>query len=67
VVSQGTGWNELIGTADSSGNLSFIASRGPNGQFFLNGLQLVVPEPTTFALFGLGALGFAWMYRRPRR
>ena len=69
VVAQGTGWNELIGTADSSGNLSFIASRSTlSGQFFLNGMQLVgVPEPTTFALFGLGALGFAWRHRRPRR
>jgi hypothetical protein len=69
VVAQGTGWNELVGTADSSGDLSFIASRSTlSGQFFLNGMQLVgVPEPTAFALFGLGALGFAWMHRRPRR
>jgi len=67
VVSQGTGWGELIGTADGSGNLSFIASRSTQGSFFLNGLQIVgVPEPATGALFGLGALGFAWMYRRPR-
>lgn len=57
VVSQGTGWNLLGGTADGSGNLSFIASRSSNGQFFLNGLQLVVvPEPGTAALFGLGLL-----------
>ena len=58
VVSQGTGWNLLNGNADGSGNLSFIASRSPGGQFFLNGFQLVanVPEPATGAVLGLGMI-----------
>jgi hypothetical protein len=68
LVAQGSGWNVLNGNADGSGNLSFIASRGPNGQFFLNGMQLValVPEPATAALFGLGMLLAIGRYRRQR-
>jgi hypothetical protein len=36
-------------------------------QITVNDLIQPVPEPSTFALAGLGALGFAWTHRRQRR
>ena len=52
------GWDMVEGTVDGSGNFSFIASRSAQGNFFLNGFQLVesVPEPAVCAMLGVGAL-----------
>lgn len=36
-------------------------------QITITGSIQPVPEPSIFALAGLGMLGFTWMYRRPRR
>jgi hypothetical protein len=67
LMASGTTWFELEGQSDASGNFSF-EQIGTGSQAYLNGFQIVpAPEPTTFALFGLGALGFAWRHRRPRR
>lgn len=65
LMTSGTTWEELTGTSDASGNFSF-EQIGTGSQAYLNGFQLVAaPEPSTFALAGLGMLGFGWRYRRP--
>jgi hypothetical protein len=69
LMSSGTTWLELTGTSDASGNFSF-EQIGTGSQAYLNGFQLVaspVPEPSVFALAGLGMLGFGWMNRRLHR
>lgn len=69
VSSQGLSWNTFSGTTDGAGNLTVIAATG-NGsvwwQTYLNGLQLdvVVPEPSAFALAGFGLLA---LFIRKRR
>jgi len=70
-VDYGIAWIELNAVADSSGNLSFTESKESGGQDYISAIQLQpivsVPEPSTFALAGLGILGFGWMNRRLRR
>lgn len=64
----GISWVELNAMADSSGNLIFTENKESSGVDYISGFQIQpVPEPSTFALAGLGAFGLATMYRRPRR
>jgi hypothetical protein len=56
-------------TADSSGNLvvTFARPNGDPGMFHLSGFSnQVIPEPSTWALVGLGLMG-TWLLRRRRR
>lgn len=51
----GDGYGDFTTMADNIGNLSFTFASGQNGEGDLNGLQIQsIPEPTTFALMGLG-------------
>ena len=64
-VAETNGWNLISGVVDGSGNLSFTASRSPEGSFFFNGFQLVqVPEPAIGAILGLGLLAAFRRFRR---
>ena len=62
----GISWVELNAVADPSGNLIFTESKAASGQDYISALQLQpVPEPSVFALAGLGLIGFITMnYRR---
>jgi hypothetical protein len=62
----GISWVELNAVADSSGNLIFTESKAASGVDYISGFQLQpVPEPSAFALAGLGLIGFITMnYRR---
>lgn len=61
----GDGYADFTTQADNSGNLSFTFTHGQNGEGNLNGIQIQsIPEPTTFALMGLG---LAVMRRKPMR
>jgi hypothetical protein len=56
-------------TAGSSSNLvvTFARPNGANGNFHLSGFSnQVIPEPSTWALVGLGLMG-TWLLRRRRR
>jgi len=53
-------------TMDNNGTLYLVGEAGPaepSHMFALN----AVPEPSTYALFGMAALGGLWLYRRRRR
>ncbi len=68
LMAQGTTWNEIDVTTDGSGNLSFQTGNWSGSGAYYGGFQITpVPEPTTFTLAGMGALGLMWMCRRPRR
>jgi PEP-CTERM motif len=62
----GISWVELNGVADSSGDLIFTESKATSGVDYFEGFQIQpVPEPSAFALAGLGLIGFITMnYRR---
>ena len=68
---EGTNYLHLTGTADPSGVVdiaysSVLTINGGTGEADINGVQLVtVPEPSSLALFGVGAL--ACMRRSRRR
>jgi hypothetical protein len=60
-------WIELNGETDSSGDLIFTEAKNYTGVDYFDGFQIqaAVPEPSTFALAGLGLIGFIVMnYRR---
>jgi hypothetical protein len=60
-------WNELIATADGSGNVTFTETLGPGGvKEAIDGLQIdAVPEPASLGLLSIGAI--ALMGRRKRK
>jgi hypothetical protein len=64
----GISWVELNAVADSSGNLIFTEHSAASGVDYISGFQIQpvsVPEPSAFALAGLGLIGFITMnYRR---
>jgi len=54
-------------TLANKGSILFTYSGGPGigGEGNFNGLQLeIIPEPSTYALFGIGAIGSALVVRR---
>jgi hypothetical protein len=64
----GVSWVELNAVADGSGNLIFTENKAASGVDYISGFQLqpvAVPEPSAFALAGLGLIGLITMnYRR---
>lgn len=62
----GIAFVELNAVADSAGNLIFTESKAASGVDYISGFQIQpVPEPSAFALAGLGLIGFITMnYRR---
>jgi hypothetical protein len=68
--SEGISWESLSGTTDGSGNLTVIATGGTGSvwwQTYMNGVQIqiaAVPEPSSFALAGLGLLSVLWRKRK---
>jgi hypothetical protein len=62
----GLSWNELVATADGSGNITFTEIQSGDGiKPAINGLQIdAVPEPASLGLLSLG--GLVLMARRKR-
>ena len=60
VANVGTTWTLSNQTADANGGYE---GAGSNTLYFKN-LAVVVPEPSTYAMLGLGALGLALRFRR---
>jgi len=63
----GSAYSEFQVRADGSGSLTITDTGSPtNGITVLSGFQIeqAVPEPATYALFGLGALALGIVYRR---
>ena len=76
------GWNSSASSGGFNGTISILDADEAallNGQFYFNahtslnpggeirGELIMVPEPSTWACFGLGAAGLLWSMRRRSR
>jgi len=55
-----------IAAAGGYANVGLIANGGSTFAYYVDNVQIIVPEPSTFALAGLGMLSFLWGVRRRR-
>lgn len=65
----GISWIELNAVADSNGDLSFTEAKESGGQDYISAFQLqpvTAPEPSAFAMGGLGLIGLITMNFRRR-